>query len=61
MELRYILNGYGISADTIPISHTGTVKASHAHAVSPRTIPLCYSNNSHIVFKFDTECLFQLI
>jgi hypothetical protein len=31
MELRYILNGYGISTDTIPISWTGTVKASNSN------------------------------
>lgn len=30
-ELRYILNGYGISTDTIPISWTGTVKASNSN------------------------------
>jgi len=28
-ELRYILNGYGISTDTIPISWTGTVKVGY--------------------------------
>jgi len=29
MELRYILDGYGISTDTIPISWTGTVKVGY--------------------------------
>ena len=28
MELRYHLNGYGISTDTIPLSWTGTLKVS---------------------------------
>eukprot|EP00536_Pseudo-nitzschia_multiseries_P013394 jgi/Psemu1/211550/e_gw1.571.37.1 len=28
IELRYLLNGYGISTDTLPVSWTGTIKAS---------------------------------
>jgi len=29
VEIRYILNGYGISTDTIPVSWTGTVKVGY--------------------------------
>lgn len=29
VELRYILNGYGMNPDTLPISWTGNVKVSH--------------------------------